>query len=358
MPGADGSYVRPGFLVFYRAGAYQAVRFDLASLAVSGDPVTVLTEDGGLLPDGSIPTLSVSASGAVAYVPAALMPSSTFGWLSEGGKTDPLGFPIRMYDYASLSPTGRQIATGVLEGGGYVIRLLDLDRHTDDALELPGINWNPTWNPDGRRIAMRSMVKGDYDIYAKDVTTAAPPTKVLATPFDETPLVWLSDHAMIIQQSDSAGQYWMKRFGPSAPDRIEPFANYTAGAASVSADGVWIAFADTASEVYVRKIAGDSLPERLTSNGGKTPVWSRKGNELYYLRDQDVIALTGHDDNGHFHVDRERVFAHLALPSPRGLIAGASDGRLLVSLPGNPVLPPQVRLILNWPVEIARKLAR
>jgi hypothetical protein len=152
----------------------------------------------------------------------------------------------------------------------------------------------------------------------------------------------------------------MKRLDPAAPDRTQPFANNTTSGASVSADGVWMAFADSLSgrsEVYIRRIVGDSLPERITPNDGKTPVWSRKGNELYYLRDQEVIAVTGHDD-GHFHVDRERVFAHLAGPGPRGIIAGAGDGRLLVSLPGNPVLPPQVRLILNWPTEIARKLSR
>ncbi len=75
--GADGWYVDPGVLVFFRAGAYQAVRFDPRTLATAGEPVTVLTDDRGNTPDGASATLSLSTSGTLAYVPGAYSPEAT-----------------------------------------------------------------------------------------------------------------------------------------------------------------------------------------------------------------------------------------------------------------------------------------
>jgi serine/threonine-protein kinase len=361
MSGAHGSYVAPGFLVFYRAGAYHAVRFDLASLTPSGDPVMVLTEDRGIMPDGSNPSLSVSANGTVAYVPGQYYPASTLTWVAEGGKTESLGFDARSHVSAELSPQGHQIAAGLVEGGRYVIRVLDLDRHTDQPLELSGSNWAPVWHPDGRRIAMRSMLKGNFDIYAKDITTSAAPVLLLANPGDETPMAWLSEKTLVISQEGGDGTYRAKLLDMNAPDRPTVLSEYNPDAVSVSLDHQWIAIANGhtgRSEIYVRRISGDGIPEPVTANGGSAPVFLRNGHDLLYVRGQDIIAVSWRDEGGRFKTERERVWAHLSATLPLGIFAADPDGRVLVGVRKDATIAPQIRIILNWQEELARKLAR
>ena len=232
--------------------------------------------------------------------------------------------------------------------------------------DLQGINWNALWNPDGHRIAMLTMQKGDFDIYAKDITASGAATSLLATPLDEEPLAWVSDKKLIISQSAADGRYRLKLLDLDAPDRTFVLSDNPPDTASVSPDGRWVAFADQHTgrfEVYVRLLSGDGLPERITADGGATPVWSRDGRELYYKRANDIVAATWREDANRFKVDRERVWAHLdgttqGNTGTSGLAGAASDGRLLVVLPRDPPLPAQVRVMLNWSEELSRKLAR
>ena len=63
--------------------------------------------------------------------------------------------------------------------------------------------------------------------------------------------------------------------------------------ASVSPDGRWLAYRTTRSgrgEIWVQATTG-SAPVRVSQNGGREPVWSRDGRELYYLEGNKMIAL-------------------------------------------------------------------
>jgi Tol biopolymer transport system component len=294
-------------------------------------------------------------------VPGQYNPSSVLTWVAEGGKVEPLSFGDRSYVSAAIAPGGRLIAAGVQDGGQYVTRLLDLDRRTDDALELPGSNWQPVWHPDGRRLAMRTMVKGDYDTYAKDITTSAPPAPLIATSFDETPMAWLSDRTLVINQSAADGRYRVKLLDLDAPDRPSVLSDNNTNTLSVSPDHRWIAVDDShtgRSEVYVRPVSGDGAPERITTNGRATPVWLRNGRDLVYLRGQDIIAVSWREEAGRIKVEHERVWVHLPTDPAKGLFDASADGRVLVGMPKDAPLPPQLRVILNWQNELARKLAR
>ena len=61
---------------------------------------------------------------------------------------------------------------------------------------------------------------------------------------------------------------------------------------------------------------------------------------------------------GHIRFEHERVWAHLSTAPTEGLFDAGADGRVLVGMPKNGPLAPQVRIILNWQSELARKLPR
>ena len=93
--GAEGRYVAPGFIVFFRAGAYHAVRFDASTLKTSGGPVRVLDDAYGNSPEGDISETDLNAAGTLSYLSGPNTHVRQLTWISAGGKSEPLPFPAR-----------------------------------------------------------------------------------------------------------------------------------------------------------------------------------------------------------------------------------------------------------------------
>ena len=170
--GAEGRYLAPGFIVFFRAGAYHAIRFDPKTQKVSGDPVRVLDDAYGNPPEGDSTEAALGAAGTFAYLSGPTVVPRELLWVAEGGKTEALSFPIRQYSSAALAPNGKRLAVSILDAGRYAIRILNLDeRGGEEVLDLPGLNWDPVWHPDGHHLAFTSLQKGDFDAYWIDLAT-------------------------------------------------------------------------------------------------------------------------------------------------------------------------------------------
>ncbi|MHC4448448.1 MAG: protein kinase domain-containing protein, partial [Planctomycetota bacterium] len=141
--GADARFLPPGHIVYYRAGAYHAIPFHLDTLSVRGDPVPILEDASDLHPAGNeqLP-LTVAGSGILTYKTGQIFPKANLAWVTPGKEPQRLGFPARSYASLDLSPDGRTLAASSLEGGTFVIRLVDLERGTEERLNLSGSNWD------------------------------------------------------------------------------------------------------------------------------------------------------------------------------------------------------------------------
>ena len=357
--GAEPRYVAPGAIVFFRAGAYHAVRFDPRSLAVSGDPVRVVDDARGNPPEGNTTQTDLASSGTLAYLAAPYAAERRLVWVSAGGKTDPLPFPTRAYSGFSLSPDGGRLAVGVLDAGRYVIRVLSLSDERDDSLDLPGSNWRPVWHPDGKRLAFRTMRKGDFDAYWKDVSSGAAPEPLLVTDSDETPERFSPDGStLIIRQSEPDGTYPLKRLAMTPPGKPERLVPFSSAGATISPNGKYLAFVSDrtgSNEAYVMPLAGGP-PELVSNKGGQAVAWSRDGRELYYLRRPDIVAVSIAAEGPRLRPMGERVWARVeGLEADDGAFAVGPDGRILVLVEKEPVVG-QIRVVLNWDREIAQKL--
>jgi Tol biopolymer transport system component len=241
-----------------------------------------------------------------------------------------------------------------------MIRVLDGSQR-DDFLELPGQSWQPIWHPDGRRLAFRTMVKGDFDAYWKDVTSAAPAERLLVTDQDETPEAFTPDgRTLIFTQSEPDGSYPQKRMTLDPPGQPSTLVPYTSGGPTVSKDGKNLAYVSDrsgSSEVYVIPLEGGP-PERFSTRGGGAVAWSRDGRELYYARPPEIIAVSLAMEGPRLRPMGERVWARVEDSDPgENTFAVGPDGRILIALPAQPVRP-QIRVILGWDREIAQKLGR
>ncbi|MEE8146311.1 MAG: hypothetical protein V3T24_01805, partial [Longimicrobiales bacterium] len=66
-------------------------------------------------------------------------------------------------------------------------------------------------------------------------------------------------------------------------------------APAFSPDGRWLAFVSDKSgmdEIYVRPFPGPGQEFTISTGGGKEPVWSRDGSELFYRSADDLMVVT------------------------------------------------------------------
>jgi len=360
--GADGYYVA-GFVVFYRAGAYHAIRFDQDSMTASGQPVRVLDDARGLAPEGNDDmSLCVNPSGTLVFVPGLRVPEMIPAWLASDGKATRLPFSPHGAADASLSPDGRRLAITVAEAGRYVIRILDLTRGTDDVLDLPGSNPSVVWHPDSHHLAYLSMRKGDFDVYVKDVDSSAAPVGLMTGDADETPESYSPDgKTMSIQQSDPDGEYRVKIIDVDQPARPRTITAKSARNGKISRDGKWILYSAVTSgrdELYVQPMEGDAAPVRITSAGSRRGSWSWRGQEIYYPRGADLVAVSYRTDGGRFVAGSERVVIHAPeLEEALRSFRLAPDDRVLIAQPSSPPERPQLRVVVNWTRELERRFA-
>ena len=207
------------------------------------------------------------------------MPPSRLTWIDAQGTFTPLAFAARPFVTVKLSPDGRRAATASLEAGRLLIRVLDLERGTEETPKIDGMNWNPVWLPDGR-LSFTSMRKGDFDVYVKDVGGTGAESPVLTGPDDTDPIAWTRDGRLVFQGSEPDGAYPLKLFDPRQAHPIRLTEQHVDNGGSLSPDDRWLAYqaiADGRPGLYVRPLTGTAPAVRFSRSTGEFPVRGRKG---------------------------------------------------------------------------------
>jgi Tol biopolymer transport system component len=359
--GAKPTWLPSGYIVFYRTGRYHAVLFDAASGEVRGEPFPVLEDAREIDPAGDWgQPVAVARSGVLAYLPGRYVPPSRLTWIAANGTFTPLAFAQRPYVGVKLSPDGRRVATASLESGRLLIRLLDLERGSEEMPNIDGMNWNPVWLPDGR-LSFTSMRKGDFDVYVKEAGGTGAERAVLDGPDDTDPVAWTRDGRLVFQGSEPDGAYPLKLFDPRQPARIVRLTEqHVDNGGSVSPDDRWLAYQSAAigrSVVYVRPLSAPGPAVALSRDSGEFPIFLRDGRTLALVRGQQLVVRSWRGDHGRFEIGPERVLAPLAFGS--GWTYGApydvsADGRFLALVRTEPSPPPRIRVVLDWEREVAR----
>jgi serine/threonine-protein kinase len=363
FPGAKAAWVPTGHIVFYRTGRYHAVAFDSSSGRVSGEAFPVLEDARDLDPAGDWGQ-PVSIGGVLAYLPGPYVPPSRLTWIDPQGRLTPLSFAPRPFLAVKLAPDGHRAATASLEAGRLLIRVLDLERGTEEIPKIDGLNWNPVWLPDGR-LSYTSMRKGDFDVYMKDVLGTGAEQPVLAGPDDTDPIAWTSDGRLLFQGSEPDGAYPLKLFDPRPPTRITRLTEqHVDNGGSLSPDERWLAYQSAAigrSVVYVRALDRPGPAVALTGDSGEFPVFLRDGRTLALVRGQQLVVRSWRVHEGRFEIGPERVVAPLAFGSGWSYGAPydvAADGRFLALVRTEAPTPPRIRVVLGWEREIAGRGSR
>jgi eukaryotic-like serine/threonine-protein kinase len=346
-------YLSTGHLLFGRAGALYAVKFDLDSMTVEGTPRRVL--DGVVtLGFSGVADYAISDRGDLAYLP---------------GKASAISTNLVLVDRT---------------GASQILATLDIA-----ALR-------PRVSPDGRRIALNvAAANDDIWIYDRDSGVA---TRATSESGDELAAVWTpsgthlifsSNERLLMRRADGAGETVELVRTPGQqpmPNSVRPdgkwlaFTSRTGGDiqavslsgdravksivktpnpeynAEYSPDGRWIAWVamDPVAQVYVGPADGSGGRLQVSTNGGVCPRWSRNGDELFFLQPKADSVMFAAPISGRGNQIRpgkpEQLFSFPATNTAYDIV----DGRFLMTGSGSPeqLRPRQVNVVLNWSREL------
>jgi Tol biopolymer transport system component/tRNA A-37 threonylcarbamoyl transferase component Bud32 len=372
--GTDAHYVGSGHLVFMRAGVLMAVPFDADKLEIKGAPVPVLEKvlENPRIGAGQYAT---SKNGLLVYIPGGV----TYGehemvFVDKTGNTKPLTLNKRPYEDFTISPDGKYLAI-TIEGPVTNTWIHDIARDTETRFNFGIENRDPTWTPDGKRIAYGGYKDGKYAIFWQPLDGSAPEEPLLLkdnsvdawffSPDGSTLLYadWKFEGAMNIGALPLHDLQHAKTIFPS---------KYNVEWAVLSPDGKWIAYDSDESErpeVYVAPYPALEPRERISTDGGLHPLWAPDGRKLYYR-----MGTTAEDMEQRFLGQKSRVMAvsietkpTLKVGQPRLLFEGpyfesghdiavTPDGKGFILIRENDTTgPKQIEVVVNWPEELKQR---
>ncbi len=294
--GAMPHYLPSGHIVYTEDNALLAVPFDLDTLSVSGSPTTLLRDVFRSGPSNALyPIFSISNNGVLAYAGGGGGSSeTTLVWVDRDGTETQVGNVETNYHTLRLSPDGRFVAAHDLAGAIWAI---DLARSTR-TLIVRGTDVRGPALWDARQPAI--VFGMDGNLYQRAADGTGEPSTLLAR--RGQPLSMLQDGRLLL-------------FGETHPERgrdisvldsegnVEPLFVTEAmeNAAVFSPDGRWVAYqTDTSgqAEIYVEPFPGSGPRTLVSTDGGTGPVWSPRGDELFYRQNRALMAVPVKTDGG------------------------------------------------------------
>ncbi len=357
VPDSSGAvYTSDGWLIFLKNEAVVAQAFDPSRLAVSGEPVTLITGESA----STTFRVSVSDTGVLLWQPA-WERDYQLTWFDREGKqvgTVDAVTKIGTGQDPRISPDGKRVV--IKRNPPQTLWTIDLEKGTSVRI-TSDFGQMPLWSPDGSRIAYG----GSLGLTTKASNGLGEPEVVLPSDVSGAtfPCCWTPDGRHIVYQKRGVKSrldlYSVSLDGEKKEILLlnSPFDELSP---ALSPDGRWLAYAtdDTGTlEVYVQPFSPDGKAvdrKRVSNTGGRMPVWRRDGSELFFVATDSSLMATSVklSDAGFEFTTPEALFKTRVLDFRNAFheFDISLDGQrfLIGTLIGDTKAPPPT-VILNWP---------
>jgi serine/threonine protein kinase len=295
--GSSPQYVASGHLLYSASGSngvLMAIPFDPSTPKILGLPSPILS---GIRQEGDPAggQFALASDGTLIYALGGNASLTEFVRINPNGSRDTLPIPRADYGEFKISPDGRRILTRVWpEASAPEHRILDLDRR--DQMKVPArvFGYSCDWLPDGKNIVLTQSMRnkpGQYLILRNGLSDAKTGDTLAVGNF-------------IAHRSSRNGS--VLSGSVRGPRRGIGFMNTATGVTSLlledstasfpipSPDGRWMAYTSGQSgqsEVWVVKLTSPDERYKISTLGGEEPVWSAKGDELFYRNAKEWMAV-------------------------------------------------------------------
>ncbi len=365
-------YLKAGYLVYYQGGSLFAAPMNLDRLELTG-PAVSLVEDVALITHLGA-QYDASPLGTLVYL-RGRVPQQVLSWVDSSGQITPLLSQPGMYESPRLSPDGTRLALAIIQRGEENLWVYDIARGIMTPVTFgPAVKYFPSWTPDGEFLVFHPGSRLGW-IRADGSGNSGQLDGVNGFPWSFSP----DGSRIAFFQADAQGYYDLETavvergnhtMGIRRPTPLLEQPGLQAGPA-ISPDGRWLAYYSDESgrrEVYVRPFPADGPlvggKWQISNEGGRYPIWSRAGGKLFFESADNRIMVATYAARGEtFLADKARRWAdvRLADTGTRPEFDVAPDGkRVLVTLdaPGETAKPEtHLRLLINVSDELRRRAA-
>jgi serine/threonine-protein kinase len=320
-------YLPSGHLIYAYRGMVFAAPFDVARLEMTGPPTPVL-EDVAVDEPRAAAQYTFSSEGTFSYVPGGNSESRrvSIHWMDRDGDIQPLRSLPGRYRNPTFSPDGRRLAVDIYDTQEQDVWVYDwqrdmMSRVTSDA----GSQVGGVWTPDGGGIAYASRPTDSdpFNIYWRRPDGTGDGQRLTVSEYDQVPNSWHPSGRMLAFVEEHGETSWDIMILPIEKDVTsgwkagQPFpflkSRFPEGHAAFSPDGRWLAYTSVESgrgEVYVRAFPGSGRQLQISSGAEGFPRWSQSGNELFYLADDQRMMVSTYAVLGDsFQAGKPRLFA-------------------------------------------------
>lgn len=303
---ATGTFARflpPDILLYGTSdGRVFALTFDEKSLAATTEPVQVLDNVRAEGTNGTL-QFAVSETGALVYVPGGENERNVV-WVSRNGTETPVDSTwVGNFDDPALSPDGSRLAISIARSDGSSVWVKRLPNGSLTRLTLTGTSDRATWTRDGQTVAYIGNRNGRRTAWMRraDGSNDEQLVNRKAPQIDE--VSFSPDGRITILRTLGTVANSRKLLAANSPDSAaKPLVHtdYDNYGAVISPNGRWMAYGSNESrqdEVYVRPFpAVDSARWTISVSGGREPMWSRSGRELFFRTpsgEMMAVPITG-----------------------------------------------------------------
>ncbi|HWD00202.1 MAG TPA: protein kinase [Candidatus Sulfopaludibacter sp.] len=345
-------WAAPGYLLFTREGVLFAQPFNLNSFHLEGKP-SALQEDVVSNANNGRSTVAVSQNGVLVYRNGRRTGDRQLSWRDRAGKVLALIGGPGPFLSISLSPDEKSLAmVGAGASAGDDAFIMDIATGVLSPLTHDGklSILAPVWSPDSKRIAVTSATSRLLQIDVASGKTIAEGKSVCSVQD------WTPDGNSILCTSDTAGstRAFLLPLAGESPGQTILNSPYNATYFRSSPDGKYVAYSSFESgkpEIVVAAVSPSAAKRRISTAGGRFPIWARNTNKLYY-RELDGMLVKVEVRTG------SNIEA--GLPKPLFSFGGGSTGnRFAVSADGQRFVVseftrkaeidrPEISVMLNW----------
>ena len=218
--------------------------------------------------------------------------------VDRNGREEPLTEIQEAFEGPRLSPDGNRLATTIRGGGNIDVWIYELVRGTLTRFTFDaGEDETPIWTPDGQRVTFTASRGGERKILWRLADGSAPEELLQESQYHSHVSSWSPDGKVLAfeEQSPETG-YDIWTLSVEGERQPVSFLNtsFEEHWPMFSPDGQWIAYMSDESgrtEIYVQPYPGPGGKWQISSEGGTEPVWSPKGDELFYRNGNKLMVV-------------------------------------------------------------------
>jgi Tol biopolymer transport system component len=356
-----------GHLLYLRDNTLMAQPFDPGRLETTGEAVPL----AGGVPIFVRPSrpagFTVSAGGLLLYQSGAVGAQTGLVWKDRQGRTlGKVGESTGLVDGMALSPDGRRVAVGILNGStNHDIWIYDVARGIPTRFTFdPADHEYPVWSPDGSTIYFTSRRGGHADLFRKAANGASAEELVLADSNTKFAASVSPDGKLLLFDSvdpNTGYDLWVLPLSPAQSRKPEPRTYlrtpFLESRGKFSPDRHWVAYQSNESgqfEVYAAPFPGPGGKRQISSGGGVLARWRRDGKELFYIGpDGQLMAYDVHLGNGTLEVGRVQKLFAITTPAA-SMYDVSADGQKFLVVDGGIAPSTPLTLVENWTASLPK----